>query len=174
MTVWEAVQERQSVRHFRPDPVSEQSLRAILEAGRQAASSLNKQRRRFIVVMNEATRARLAEASDNQGFVARAPVVIVICSDEKVDETLSSNGVHKWVVDTTIAATQMMLAAVGEGLGSCWVGSFDEGVVREILGIPGNIRVCCLLPVGVPARRLKRKFKKPMESVVFREGWGGR
>lgn len=170
MDVFEAITKRQSIRCFKPEPVSDDSMKVILEAGRLAPSSLNKQRRRFIVVNDELKKARLADASQDQRFVAKAPTIIVVCSDDNTEQKLA-NGVSSWVADTTLSVSFMMLAAVEKGLGSCWIGAFEEESVRQVLGIPQNIKICCLLPVGIPASRSKRTSKKPLESLVSYERW---
>ncbi len=170
MDVFEAITERQSIRSFRPEPVSDDAIGIILQAGRLAPSSLNKQRRCFIVVKDKLKKAKLVDACQGQKFVAEAPTVIVVCSDDDT-ETKIANGVNSWVVDTAISVSFMMLAAVEQGLGSCWVGNLREESVREVLGIPQNIKICCLLPVGVPASRSKRTSRKPLESLVSYERW---
>jgi nitroreductase len=172
MDVFEAIEKRRSVRNYEPASVPREKLDKILEAARLAPSASNIQPRHFIVVTDAERRDALSRGMF-AGFLKEAPVVIVACGDEKK--------APKWhVVDVAIAVENMVLAATGEGLGTCWIGSFDQNHVRNVLKIPENLRVIVLLAVGYPSGkegpaskvlRLVRK-RKPVDEIVSLEEYG--
>jgi nitroreductase len=172
MDVFEAIEKRRSIREYKATPVPRVKLEKILEAARLAPSASNVQPRHFIVVTDE-ERKKYLSAGKFAGFLKQVPVVIVACGDEKKSP--------RWyAVDVAIAVENMVLAATGEGLGTCWIGSFDEAKVRDIFKIPENLRVVVLLTVGysggeegfgskVP--RLVRK-RKSLDEIVSIEDYG--
>ncbi|MEM0058484.1 MAG: nitroreductase family protein [Candidatus Bathyarchaeia archaeon] len=170
MDVFEVIQIRRSVRAYEQTPVPREKLAKVLEAARLAPSAGNIQPWHFIVVTNAEKRGKLARAPFAK-FLQEAPVVIVGCGDQKASP--------KWfMVDVAIAMQNMVLTATSEGLGTCWVGSFDEDQVREILKIPENYRVIALLALGYPRKKidvqgkilhLLRRRKKLKEIVSFEE-----
>jgi nitroreductase len=147
MELYEAIRLRHSVRSFEAKPVPREVLDRILEAARQAPSANNLLPWRFIVVTEEETRSAIAASGTYSKFIAQSPVVIVGCGD-----TASSG---KWcAVDTAIALEHIALAAVVEGLGSCWIGSYDEATVKRLLSVPEDHRVVALLALGYPKERI--------------------
>lgn len=171
MKVFEAIKARRSVRSYTPEPVPDETLRRLLEAARLAPSAMNYQPWRFIVVRSQEARDRIARGGMFARFVRGAPVVIVACGD-----TGSRFHVH----DTCIALEHLVLAATSEGLGSCWIGSFDEEELREMLGIPGRFSVVALVSIGFPEERrdLGRSFlhffrsTKRLDEIAFQEAYG--
>jgi nitroreductase len=172
MNVYKAIEKRRSIRNYKPTPVPEEKLEKILEAARLAPSANNLQPRHFIVVTNAEKRKALSGGMYAK-FLKRTPVVIAACGDEKT--------APEWyAIDVAIAVENMVLAATGEGLGTCWIGSFDENQVRDTLKIPQNLRVIVLLAVGYPrdrksltskASRMVRELK-PLEEIVSLEEYG--
>lgn len=172
MDVFEVIQRRHSVRAYESTPVPRETLKKILEAAGLAPSAGNIQPWHFIVVTDTEKRRRLAEAPF-ASFLKEAPVVIVGCGDQKASQ--------KWfMVDVAIAMQNMVLAATAEGLGTYWVGSFDEDKVRELLKIPSNYRVIALLALGYPRKKLDLQGKilhlirrrKSLEDLVSFEEFG--
>ncbi|MEM3536589.1 MAG: nitroreductase family protein [Candidatus Bathyarchaeia archaeon] len=172
MEAFEAVQKRRSIRAYQPVPVPKDKLLRVLEAGRLAPSASNIQPWHFIVVTEAEKREKLAQAPFAK-FLKEAPVVIVGCGDQKASP--------KWfIVDVAIAMQNMVLTATSEGLGTCWVGSFDESQVRELLKIPENYRLVALLALGYPRRKFDLTGKilhlirrrKPLEKIVSFEEFG--
>lgn len=136
---------RRSVRAYEDRPVPGDVLTKVLEAGRVAPSSSNYQPWHFIIVKDPATRKGLSKGR-NAGFLKDTPVVIVGCGNKKINE--------RWYkVDTTIALENMVLAATGEGLGTCWIGSFDEEDVKSLLKVPADWSVVAMLALGYPKER---------------------
>ncbi|MDM7911866.1 MAG: nitroreductase family protein [Methanotrichaceae archaeon] len=168
MDVMEAIRVRRSIRSFMDRPVEEEKLSAVLEAGRLAPSARNLQDWRFVVVRDPATRKKLAEAARNQEFVGQAPVVIAACGTSDVIMTC---GQPAYALDVAIAVDHMTLAAVAEGLGTCWIGAFYEDKVKEILGIPERIRVVALLPLGYPAQAARPTPRKKLDEILAYERW---
>jgi nitroreductase len=170
MDIFDAIEKRISIRNYEPTPVPREKLEKILEAARLAPSASNVQPRHFIVVTDTERREALS-AGMFARFLKQAPVVIVACGDEKKSP--------KWYsIDVAIAVENLVLAATGEDLGTCWIGSFDETKVRNVLKIPENLRVVVLLAVGYPsgkeslaskALRFVRKRKSMDEIVSFEE-----
>ncbi len=169
MDVLKAIRSRRSVRAYDSREVEEDKLVKVLESGRLSPSAGNRQERRFVVVRDARTRKALSLAARDQKFVAEAPVVIAACSIEK--EYTMACGQLAYPIDTAIAVDHMTLQAVEEGLGTCWIGAFDEKKVKEILNIPDNVRVVSLLPLGYPGDIPRPKSRKNLDEIVMWEKW---
>jgi nitroreductase len=172
MDVFEAIEKRRSIRDYEPTSVPKEKLERILEAARLAPSTGNRQPWHFIVVTDAEKRKALSGGMFAK-FLKRTPLVIAACGDEKATP--------KWhAIDVTIAVENMVLAATGEGLGTCWIGSFHENQVRDALKIPKNLRVIVLLAVGYTSHRESltskalRAFRKrkPLRKIVSLEEYG--
>jgi len=169
MEVFEAIKKRYSVRSYKSDPIPEEKLKKVLEAARLAPSAHNAQEWKFIVVKDEQKRKKLAEAAMNQTFVGEAPVVIAAVSLNP--EHIMSCEVPAYAVDLAIAVDHMTLQAVEEGLGTCWIGAFNQQRVKEILNIPQRYKVVALLPLGYPADSPTPKERKSLEEIVCYENF---
>ena len=159
---------RKSIRHYQEKAIEAEKLSKVLEAGRLAPSAGNLQEWKFVVVSNKCTREKLAIAANNQKFVREAPVVIVACAtitDYVMGRQLA------YPIDLAIAVDHLSLKAVEEGLGTCWVGSFDEDGIKKILDIPDTIRVVILLTMGYPKYIPGPRKRKRMEEIVAFEKW---
>lgn len=173
MDVMEAIMRRYSVRSYQDRPVEEEKLESILEAARLAPSANNRQEWRFIVVRDKNTRQRLMRAARNQAFVGQAPVVIACCAS--TDNHVMTCGQLCYPIDVAIAIEHMALKATEEGLGTCWIGAFYEEQVKEILGIPEDIRVVELLALGYPDKpHPNHKDRLSLEEIVMYERWGNK
>jgi nitroreductase len=170
--VYEAIRTRKSVRSYQNRPVEPEKLRRVMEAARLAPSARNDQEWRFVVVTDRAKRERLAGEASGQGFIAEAPVVIAACAE--TDHRTMPCGQKAYPIDVAIAIDHLTLAAVAEGLGTCWIGAFDPEVVRRILGIPPSVAVVELLPLGYPREpRPVPKSRLPYDTIVRMERWAG-
>jgi nitroreductase len=170
MDVYEAVANRKSVRAFKDKDVSEEIISRLLEAARLAPSASNRQEWRFIVVRNPATRKQLSEAAMSQEFVGEAPVVIACCAE--TDGHVMACGHLCYPIDVAIAIDHITLCATADGLGTCWIGAFDESEVKEILSIPPQIRVVGLLPIGYPMDPSRvEKYRLLLKEIVKYERW---
>lgn len=139
MDVMEAIKKRYSARAYIDKKVEKEKLDSIFEAARLAPSASNRQEWRFVVVEDKNTRQSLMKAAKSQAFVGEAAVVIVCCA--LTDNHKMTCGQLCYPIDVAIAIEHMALKATEEGLGTCWVGAFHEDQVKDILGIPEDIRV---------------------------------
>ncbi|MCW4032265.1 MAG: nitroreductase family protein [Candidatus Bathyarchaeota archaeon] len=170
MDVLDAIKTRKSVRSYLVKPVEDDKLNAILNAGRRAPSAANRQEWRFVIVRDPAIRQRIAEAADGQTFVGEAPVIVVACAE--TDVRIMRCGQLSYPIDVAIALDHISLAAVELGLGTCWIGAFDEHKVKEILGIPKEIRVVELMPLGYPSDPSPvEKNRLPMDMIAKYDHW---
>lgn len=170
MEVMEAINKRCSVRSYKDKPVEEEKLMRILEAARLAPSANNRQEWRFIVVRDKARRQRLIKAARDQAFVGQAPVVIACLA--KTDNHVMTCGQLCYPIDVAIAIEHIALKAVDEGLGTCWIGAFYELFVKEVLGIPEDIRVVELLTLGYPDKPCAtEKNRLRLNEIVMQEQW---
>ncbi len=168
--VMDAIRIRKSVRTFQDRPVEPEKLEQLMEAARLAPSASNRQEWRFIIVRSPETRKLLASIASSQGHVSKAPVVIVACAD--TDEHILQSGQLCYPIDIAIALDHLSLAAVELGLGTCWVGAFDESRVRHLLNIPVRVRVVQLMPLGYPADSSPvDKERLTLDKIVKYEHW---
>jgi len=166
--VFEAIKGRRSIRSFKPDEVTEATVTRLLEAACHAPSAGNLQPWQFFVVKDEEKKQELARAAYNQFFLAQAPVVIVVCAQPELSaRRYGERGKSLYCIQDTAAAVQnILLAAYGLGLGTCWIGAFDEDQVSFALGLPQDKKPVALIPVGYPAAEGRKPSKRPVEDVV--------
>ena len=164
----EEILKRKSVRIYLNKEVKKEVISEILEAGRLAPSACNIQPWKFIVVRNKKRREKLSVACNNQEFVGDAPVIIAACI---ISEGYNMGGWYdSAVLDIGIAFDHMTLQAVNLGLGTCWIGAFNEESIKKLLGIPHNVRVAALLTLGYPKDiSIIKKSRKPIEAIVSYE-----
>jgi nitroreductase len=168
MDLSHAIFGRFSCRDFSDRSVDRSTVAELLEAARWAPTGGNLQPWRFVVVAEPDLRRALARAAIGQGFVARAPVVIVVCALPEVSARLyGDRGRQLFCLQDTAAAIQnLLLAATARDLGACWVGAFQEAEVARTLDLPGQWRPVALVPVGWPAARSGQRSRRSLEEVV--------
>lgn len=171
MDIYEAIKGRVSSRSYQSRPVEEEKLWRILDAARLAPSGKNAQPWTFIVVRDAETRNRLVPVCRDQAFVGQAPVVIAACGREELAYQKMGGYWNSLPVDIGIALEHLMLAAEAEGLGTCWIGAFHEDQAREILGVPQDVKILALTPVGYPAAEKVFRKRKSLEEIVMHERW---
>jgi len=153
MNVLRAIRERRSIRKFRDEGIPDDMVEELIEALIWAPSAGNMQARKFYFVTDRETQKALASAALNQNFIARAPLVVVACTDSRIVHRYGMRGVELYSVqDVACSIMCMMLAAHEMGLGTVWVGAFHEDVVTEILHLPDRLRPVAIVPVGWPER----------------------
>jgi nitroreductase len=167
--VLDVIRNRRSVRAYLPQAVEEDKLMRVLEAGRLAPSASNRQEWRYVVVREESARQELMKIAFNQHFVGEAPIVIAACAD--TNNHMMACGQLCYPIDVAISIDHMTLQAAAEGLGTCWIGKFDEKGVKQLLGIPDAIRVVELVTLGYPAPATVIKKRLPIEQIVKFEKW---
>ena len=169
MDTFEAIKKRRSIRGYLDKAVEENKLLKILEAAREAPSASNRQEWRFIVVKDETTRKKLCQAAKGQKFVAEAPVVIACCA--QTDNHTMTCGQLCYPIDIAIAIDHMTLVAVALGLGTCWIGAFDETAAKKLLGVPADVRIIELMPLGYPADKPRPKTRMRFDEIVMNDAW---
>lgn len=169
----EVIRSRRTIRKFSPKFVEWGKISQVLEAGRHAPSSGNLQDWKFIVVIEEELKMQLAEASLQQYFMLQAPIFIVVCSEpEKIIRYYGARGEKLYSVQNNAACIQnMLLAAHSLGLGTCWIGAFDEDEVRRILSITAEARPQAIICLGYPGESPKQPPKYPLEALVYFNSW---
>ncbi len=149
MDVINAIHTRRSVRRFTDNTVSEAQVERLLRAAMAAPSAMNEQPWRFVVVRDAEMRAKLSEISPYAGPIGRASVAIAVLA-----HPTSAKAPNRWAMDCSAATQNMLLAAHASGLGTCWIGVFPEvereAAVAKLLGVTDDMRVLCLVAIGVP------------------------
>jgi nitroreductase len=156
-TMWR----RRSVRKYRTDPIPEEDLNLILEAARKAPTGGNRQRWHLVVVTDLDQRRRTAEACNGQMWMADAPVILCM---------VIWPGEGK--VNGTIVLDHAILAATSLGYGTCWIGAYNAGQVKEVLGIPEDHGITNLTPVGLPLVQSADRGRKPRDELFMRDRFG--
>jgi nitroreductase len=174
MDVFEAIQERRSIRAFEDKPVPREIIERILEAGRLAPSARNIEPWHFITVTDAANRKTLSKGTWAK-FLIQSPLVIVACGDKKASPDWYS-------IDVALAVENMVLTAVSLGLGTCCVGSFNEKDIKTTLKIPEKFEVLVMIAVGYPGNHVDLSSKilnivrtrKTLSEVASEEEFGKR
>jgi nitroreductase len=177
METLETIGLRRSIRKYKSDEVEWDKIGNIIYAAMHAPSSGNIQNWKFIVVTDEGARTAIAEASMRQLWMSQAPVHIVVCGEyEKAEQFYGIRGERLYSIQNCAAAIQnILLAATDLDLGSCWIGAFDEEKIRDICGIPGNVRPQAIITIGYADETPSQKpWKHDIYTVTFLNGWGGR
>jgi len=171
MDVFEAIKGRRSIRAYKETDVPDEIIEKLIEAARWAPSAGNIQPWEFVIVRNPETKRRLAEAALGQTFIEEAPVVIVVCADERRSASgYGARGRTLYCIQDTAAAIQNIhLAAYALGLGTCWVGAFKEEEARKILEIPEGVRPVAIIPVGYPAESPPPRSRRPLKQIIHYE-----
>ncbi len=166
MKVLDVIQKRQSVRKYKEDAIPEKALMRVLEAARLAPSGKNIQPWKFIIVKDKVLKEKLAQASAGQFFMTEAPIIIVGCGFPDNCYARMGRYMKSWSVDVTIALEHLILQAQEEGLGTCWIGSFEEEEVKAILNIPENVKVLALTPLGYPDEIPRFRGRKNLDEII--------
>ncbi|MCM8829724.1 MAG: nitroreductase family protein [Candidatus Omnitrophica bacterium] len=165
----DVIKTRRSIRRYKKKEIPEDILKKILEGARLAPSGNNRQPWYFIVVRDEAKKRKIAEYSYNQTFIADADCIIVCCGKKYPNpyEPLKDNC---YIVDVTIAIDHLILTARNYGIGSCWIGAFYPDPIKKLLGIPGDIDVLMIVPLGYPEGGFSEaSYRKDINEIIFKE-----
>jgi len=173
MDTYECIKTRRSIRRYQDKPVPWDDISTILDAGRLAPSSGNLQNWKFIVVQDKDKKAKIAEAALKQHWIVKASTIIVICAEpEKAKRYYGDRGEKLYTIQNCAAAVQnMLLEATNLGLGSCWVGAFDEEKVKRIIGTEKQVKILALVTIGYAADIPDEPAKFPLEVVTYIESW---
>lgn len=168
MSFLELIKERYSVRSFKSQPIEQEKLAAIIEAGRVAPTACNNQPQRIKVITAAEDLAKVDECTPGR---FGAPVVLLVCYDKRYCWTRNFDGAKSGESDASIVATHIMLAAQELGLGSCWVMYFDPAKMTELFNLPESIVPVAVLPIGYAAEDCNpsdRHFsRKAVEEILI-------
>jgi len=167
----ELAKSRRSIRKYKNEKdndVSKEQLMKLIDAAQAAPSARNCQPWHFYVVKNKKIQAELKECAYNQDFILNSPACIIICADSKRNESrYGERGKNLYCIQDTAAAVQnILLCAKDMGLGTCWVGAFDEAKAAKILNLPEDFRPVAIIPVGCPAEDFKPQHRRPVDEIV--------
>jgi nitroreductase len=175
MTFLDLARRRYSVRSYRPDPVPDDLLATVLEAGRLAPTAANRQPIRILVVHTAGREAELRRIYDRDWFV-EAPLILCVCAvpGDAWRRTMYDGRSHA-DVDATIVMDHLVLAAADLGLGTCWIAAFDPAAAQEVLGIPPEGEPMLVTPLGFPAADAappaRHAERRPLDEIVRYERW---
>lgn len=174
--ILELIKSRRSITKYLPRPVEWEHISRIIDAGRHAPSCGNLQNWKFIVVLELGTRKAIAEAAIQQYWMITAPVHIIVCADpEKAERYYGIRGERLYTVQNCAAAVEnMLLEAQSLGLGTCWIGAFDEDMVKRAINAEDFVRPQAIITIGYAAEVPPKPPKYPMNSLTYFERWRGR
>ena len=185
-SLMQVIMQRRSIRRFTDQPITDEAMDQILEAGRLAPSWANRQCLKIIVVRDQAAKAALSEFSSPREYygeitspdyrgnpaqrgIAQAQVVLVLCANP--EQSGKIRGMEYYLLDIGIIAQNIMLMAASLGIGTCYVGVFNEAKVKELLGVPDDIRVVGLMPMGYPDRMPEPRPRRALDDIRVTERW---
>ena len=168
MELQEAIKGRRSIRNFKKQNIPEETITQLVEAASYAPSAGNIQPWQFIIIRKPAIKKKLAESALNQAHVEQAPVVIVVCADEKRSSMgYGTRGKTLYCLQDTAAATQnILLTAHSLGLGTCWTGAFNEDEAREAVNAPEGVRPVAIISVGIPNGNPKQRSRRLLSQIT--------
>ncbi len=150
----EVIKNRRSIREFQVKPIPADIISKLVEAMIWAPSAGNLQSRKFYLVFNEDLKKELAKAAFEQNSIFQAPLVVVGCTDDRIEKRYYERGKNLYsICDVACSVQNLMLFAHELGLGTVFVSSFDEKKVSKILNTPRNLRPIVIVPVGYPAEQ---------------------
>ena len=165
-TLMELIETRRSIRSYKDQEIEEDKLNYVLQAFRKAPSAKNLQPWKLVVIKNKKILKDIAIACNNQTFMEEAPVIIAACAKEEEAYGTMGGYMNSYPIDIAIALEHLILAATEKGLGTCWIGAFKEQLIKDILGVPENVRVVALTPLGYPAREASIRGRKPLTEII--------
>ena len=180
MELMDAIRGRRSIRRYRPDPIPEETLHAVLEAVRWAPSWANSQCWELIVVRDPELKTEISKTvpkvNPALSSLTGAPLILVLCGRKEISGYYGgkpSTEKGDWLMfDVGLAMENLCLAAHALGLGTVIVGMFDHKKAGEVLGVPSNVEVVAMTPLGYPAARGGTSRRKALSEFVFYEGYG--
>lgn len=167
MEILKVIKERRSIRAFKNTPIKEEIVDMLIEAILWAPSAGNLQSRFFYLVFNQKLKEELAKAALDQDFIAEAPLVVVLCGDLNIEKRYGKRGKEFYMIQDVAASVQnLLLVAHSLGLGSVWVGAFEEEGVRKLSDIPKHLVPLVIVPIGFPNEIPEVPERVKKEAVV--------
>lgn len=190
MDVFDAIKNRRSIRHYKPDAVDDKAVQTVLEAAHWAPSWANNQCWRFIIVRDSIIKSQIADTLtkikiDNEMIenaaamsIKQAPLLIVVCAEKgqagyNTDGTTTTDkGKYWFMFDVALAVENLTLAAQASGLGTVIIGGFDSIEVEHLLGVPEGFAVVTMTPLGFPEQKGQISPRKKLNEVLYKEKFG--
>ena len=166
----ELIAARYSVRAYRPDPVEDEKLGAVLDAARLAPTAANRQPFQLIVMRTAGREEEIGKIYRKPWFV-QAPIVIGVCALSSLAWVRESDRFNARMIDAAIVADHLILEAANQGLGTCWVAAFNVEAARSVLQLPDEAEPVIFTPLGYPANLPSPKNRKPLSELVRYEHW---
>lgn len=170
MDIIEEILNRRSIREYSHKAIEPEKITRLLEAARLAPTARNQQDWKLILVREQKLKEELVElASPNQPFLKDAQIIIAACALNP--SYVMRCGHHAYLIDLAIVLEHVALQAVREGLGTCWIGSFDEGKAKMILNVPQDVRIVELMSLGYPERMPSARVRKSISDLIKWDSW---
>jgi nitroreductase len=169
----EVILKRKSIRAYASKELTDADVETLIKAATNAPSAGNMQPWAFVAVKDREMKEALVEVAHGQSFIAQAAVIFVVCTDvARTTPRYGERGEKLYSLqDTAAAVMSIMITATHNGLGSCWIGAFDEGMAAEAIGLPKGIRPVALVPLGYPAQNPTPRPRRPIEEVLHKDHW---
>lgn len=173
MDVFDVIASRRSIRSFKKQALSQETINQLVDAARLAPSAGNAQSWAFVLATEQKTKQALAVAAFGQKWLEEAAVVFVVCADlKRAEESYAERGKSLYCIqDTSAAVENILLAATSLGLGACWMGAFREEEIRKVINAPVEMRPVALIPVGVPNESPRARSRRSAGEVVHMESF---
>lgn len=173
MDFYDVIKKRKSIRKYMPKSVEPEKLERIFQAARYAPSWKNLQCWRFMAIDDKEVIAQVKTACDdwNQKLITdEVPMLMVLLAIE--EDSGVRDGKAYYLLDSGLAMEHLMLAAANEGLGTCWMGLFNEEKTKNILNVPDGVRVVAISPLGYPAEDPALRPRKELSEIIYKNTWG--
>lgn len=168
MEFYEVIKTRRSIRSYKSTPIPEDAMERVMEATRIAPSGHNRQFWKFYIIKNKEKKEAVAKACAEQLWIAEAPTVIVAVGYHIPYSRGGYMGDMTFMMDVSIAFTQLILAARAEGLGTCWIGAFSNDDVKSAIGLSDEEKVVAITPIGYPDKGIfsDNTSRKSLEEII--------
>ncbi len=169
MELYDVINTRRSVRQYSDKDIPEDIIRKVMIAAGRAPSGSNRQNWKYILISDKDTQKKISNICKGQKFIAQCPVTVVICGRDMSSSYNRGNymGEMGMLVDTSISFTHFILAARAEGLGTCWIGLFDNDEMKKLLNVPEGWQVVAISPLGYPQK--EGAFHSDVSRISYEE-----
>ncbi len=174
METFKAIKLRRSIRKFKDQEIDDEDLLKILDAATYAPASGNIKHIKFVVIEDKETKKNIAKAALDQNWITTAPIIIIACSESVfIEQHYGKRGKELYAIQNVAAAIENMLIAASDlGISGCWVGAFTEPMLRSVLGIPDDVEIHAIIPLGYADESPKFRHKLHATDITFYEKWG--
>ena len=165
MNIDNCIKGRRSVRKYKDKKLPWKKLAFILDAARYSPSAGNLQNWRFIIIDDKEKKDKISTACLGQKWMNQAPIFIIVCSDNSTTDKFYKNSKYT-TQNCAVAIQNIMLKAYSLGLGTCWVGAFDERAIKRDLKIPDNISVEAIITLGYPDQKVEMPKRMDLGTIL--------